>query len=284
MKTLSERKIMGAKQRRLGPTKVGFLGLLQPFADGFKLILKETIIPSSSNIFFLLGAPFLFFFLSLVNWIILPLDSDIVLSELVSSGILITIAIAELSIYGVLFSGWSANSKFPLLGSLRSTAQMISYSISLSLIYLVFIYSIGSLNFLDFLHFQQSVIFFFPLFPLVILFAISAVLECNRAPADLPEAESELVSGFMTEHSAVSFAYFFLGEYTNMLFISQLFFILFFGYTFSLPFLFFFFWLRASLPRIRFDHLISFGWTQILPFLIGYFIFLPPFLYSFNII
>ena len=279
LKTLAERKVKGAKQRRVGPNKVGFLGLLQPFADGFKLILKETIIPTQSNLLFLQGAPFLFFFQALVNWQIIPLSSTVVLSELLHSGILITVAIAELSIYGVLFSGWSANSKFPLLGSQRSTAQKISYSIALSIIYLVIIYTTGSQNIKDVLDFQEATPFCLPLLPQVQLFSISAVLECNRAPADLPEAESEQVSGFMTEHSAVSFAYFFLGEYTNKQFIAQLFSIQFLGNTFCQPFQFFFFWLRASLPRIRFDHLISFGWTQLQPFLVGYFILLPPFLY-----
>lgn len=278
--TLAERKVKGAKQRRVGPTKVGFKGLLQPFADGFKQLLKETVIPSSSNVLLLLGAPYQFFFLSLVNRQVKPQNANVQQSELLYSGLLITVAIAEQSIYGVLFSGWSANSKFPQQGSLRSTAQMISYSISQSIIQQVFIYTTGSLNLKEILTFQQAVPFLYPLAPLVLLFGVSAVLECNRAPADLPEAESELVSGFKTEHSAVSFAYFFQGEYTNKLFKSQLFSVLFLGKTFPQPFLFQFFRLRASLPRIRFDHLITKGRTQLLPFQVGYFILLPPFLYK----
>jgi NADH:ubiquinone oxidoreductase subunit H len=200
----------------------------------------------------------------------------------VGGGLLIIVAISELSIYGVLYSGWSANSKYPLLGALRSTAQMISYSVSLSLILLTVILTVGTVDLIPILTSQKNMPLAIPLLPIAIMFIISAIAETNRSPFDLPEAESELVSGFMTEHSGISFAFFFLGEYANMLFISTLFFILFFGISFSLPFLFFFFWLRASLPRLRFDQLLSLGWKAFLPFIIGYLLFLPPFLYTFD--
>ena len=271
-------------QRRIGPNQVGYLGIQQPFADGLKLILKETILPTQSHAQYFLGAPFLFFFLSLINWLIIPLSSDIVLSELIGGGLLILIAISELAIYGVLFSGWAANSKYALQGSLRSTSQMISYSISMSQIFLVVIWTVGSVNLMDILSFQSTIPLVIPLLPIALLFLISAILECNRAPADQPEAESELVSGFMTEHSGISFAYFFLGEYSNMLFISTLYFILFFGVSLSLPFIFLFFWQRASLPRIRFDQQIYLGWLWILPFIMGYLMFLPAFQYTFQLI
>lgn len=260
------------------------MGLLQPFADGLKLIFKEQVITQGANKFFFIGAPYLFFFLALLQYLILPLDHNTVLAELLGSGLLIIVAISELSIYGVLYSGWSANSKYPLLGALRSTAQMISYSVTLSLILLTVILTVGSLDLFTILSSQTHLPLFIPLFPVAIMFSISAVIECNRSPADLPEAESELVSGFMTEHSGVSFAFFFLAEYSNMLFISTLFFILFFGISFSLPFLFFFFWLRASLPRMRLDQLLTLGWTHFLPFIVGYLLFLPPFLYTFDIL
>lgn len=206
--TLSERQIMGSLQKRIGPNKVGFLGFLQPFADGFKLILKETIVPNSSDLILFLAAPFLFFFLALLNWLVIPLNEGLVIAEIIG-GMLFLIAISELSIYGVLYSGWSANSKYSLIGSIRSTAQMISYSIAIGLIYLIIIFTSGTIQPLEILYFQYATPLFFPLLPISLLFLISIILECNRAPADLPEAESELVAGFMTEHSGVSFAFFF---------------------------------------------------------------------------
>jgi NADH-quinone oxidoreductase subunit H len=278
----AERKIMGAMQRRIGPNKVGFLGLLQPFADGFKLILKEQLVPSAANRFFFFSAPFLFFYLALIQFLILPLDSSTVLAELPGTGLLIIIAISELSIYGVLYSGWSSNSKYPLLGALRSTAQMISYSVCLSLILLTLILSVGDLDLLPILSSQINNPLFFPLLPMTLLFLVCAIAETSRAPMDFQEAESELVSGFNSEYAGISFAFFFLGEYSSMLFLSTLFFILFFGISFSSPFLFFFFWLRASLPRLRLDQLLTLGWVHCLPFLIGFLIFLPPFLFTFD--
>lgn len=276
--TLSERKVMAAMQRRIGPNKVGYLGLLQPFSDGFKLILKETIVPNYANSFIFLFSPFLFFYLALLNWLTLPLDQGLALTELIGGGILIILTISELSIFGVLYSGWSSNSKYSLLGSLRSTAQMISYSISLSLIILTIVYTLGEINLLDIAYKQNGFFTIFPLFPISLLFGLSIIAECNRAPFDLPEAESELVAGFMTEYSGIAFAFWFLGEYSNMIFMSSLFNLLFFGSSLPLFFLFIFIWVRASLPRLRFDQLLLLGWIHILPFLIGFLLFLPFFL------
>lgn len=274
--TLSERKIMGAIQRRVGPTTVGYGGLQQPIADGFKQILKETTIPNSSNNVLFQLAPYVSFYLAQLSWLVQPLNQGVAQSELLGGGLLILVAISEVSIYGVIFSGWSANSKYPFQGSLRSTAQMISYSISLSLIQLTVVLTVGSIELLTIMEAQRSISLFNALLPMGILFMISAVAETNRAPFDLPEAESELVAGFFVEHSGISFAYFFLGEYTNILTISTLFLILFFGLSQGLPLIFFMFWLRASLARLRFDQLLNLGWANILPFTIGYIMFLIP--------
>ncbi len=271
--TLSERKVMGAIQRRVGPTTVGYGGQLQPIADGFKLILKETIIPNSSNNVQFQQAPYISFYLALLSWLVLPQNQGIALSELQGGGLLIQVAISEVSIYGVIFSGWSANSKYPFQGSLRSTAQMISYSISQSLIQLTVVQTVGSIELLTIMEAQRSVSQFSALLPMGILFMISAVAETNRAPFDQPEAESEQVAGFFLEHSGISFAYFFLGEYTNILTISTLFTIQFFGVSQGIPLVFFMFWQRASLARQRFDQLLGLGWGQIQPFTIGYIMF-----------
>ena len=274
--TLSERKVMGAIQRRVGPTTVGYSGLLQPFADGLKQVLKETTIPTSSNNVLFQLAPYVSFYLAQLSWLVLPLNQGVAQSELLGGGLQILVAISEVSIYGVIFSGWSANSKYPFQGSLRSTAQMISYSISLSLIQLTVVLTVGSIELLSIMEAQRSVSLFSALLPMGILFMISAVAETNRAPFDLPEAESEQVAGFFVEHSGVSFAYFFLSEYTNILTISTLFLIQFFGVSQGIPLIFFMFWLRASLARLRFDQLLGLGWAKIQPFTIGYIMFLIP--------
>ena len=276
--TLSERKVMGALQRRIGPNKVGYQGLLQPFTDGLKLIQKETTIPLESNGFLFLFSPFITFYLALLNWQVIPLNNGILLSEMVGSTILILIAISEISIQGIVLSGWSANSKYPFLGSLRSTAQMISYSLNLSIILLIILISLGEIDLMAIMQAQEKTSLFWPQLPIALLFIVSAIAETNRAPFDQPEAESEQVAGFFTEHSAISFAFFFLAEYTNMLVFATLFFIFFFGKSMAVPFIFFYFWLRASLPRFRFDQLLKLGWLQILPLLIGSLFFVPFFI------
>ena len=208
--------------------------------------------------------------LALVNWLVLPLDRGLALAELVGGGLLIFVAISELSIYSVILSGWAANSKFPLLGSLRSTAQMISYSLGLSLLIVSVALVKGTVDLLPFIA-EASKPLVIPLLPIALLFAICAVAETNRAPFDLPEAESELVAGFFTEHSAVTFALFFLAEFTNILAITTLFSLLFFGVSLSwhLPLVFVVLWLRASLARLRFDQLLALGWKAILPLTMG---------------
>lgn len=277
--TLAERKIMGAMQRRIGPNKVGYLGLLQPFADGIKQIQKETIQPQASNHWLFQGAPFITFYQAQQNWQVQPQDNGIALSEIMGGGIQIIIAISEQGIYGVQYAGWSSNSKYPFQGSQRSTSQMISYSVSQSQIYQCVIFTQGTVNMLEIVNAQRVISVFYALLPIAILFIISAVAETNRAPMDLPEAESEQVAGFMTEYSAIGFVYFFLAEYTNILTISTLFFIFFFGVSIAIPMIFFMIWIRASLARLRFDQLLVLGWSHILPFTIGYIVFLLPFLY-----
>ncbi len=278
--TLQERKFMGAMQRRIGPNKVGYQGLLQPISDGLKLILKESIIGIESNSKLFILAPFITFWLALQTWIVLPLDTDLSFSDLNGAGILIPIVITELGIFGVLYAGWAANSKYPLIGSLRSTAQMISYSVSQSLIILTVIFIQGELDLLSLMYLNRS----YFLLPMIPLFALSALAECNRAPFDLPEAESELVAGFFTEHSAICFVFFFLGEYCSIITISTLGCIQAQGLSISLPLIIFILWIRAVLPRLRFDQLLRLGWMDILPITIGYLIFLPSYLFTFDLI
>ena len=278
--TVAERKVMGSGQRRVGPTQVGFEGLLQALADGVKLIQKETVIPSGSNRNIFQLGPYMIFFLAQLNWQILPLGPNEMITDLRGAGILIFIAISELSIFGVIFSGWSANSKYPFQGSLRSTAQMISYSVSLTLVQLCVVFLNGTVNIPDIYENQRVVLNIFPLQPVGQLFIISAIAETNRAPFDLPEAESELVAGFMTEHGAVSFAFFFLGEYANMLTISSFFSIFFLGSYQPAIVLFIMIWIRASVPRYRFDQLLTQGWQIILPLAIGFIMVQPILVYQ----
>jgi len=279
--TLAERKLMGSIQRRVGPNVVGFLGLFQPFADAFKLILKETVLPLESNHWIFILAPFLSFYLALLNWLVIPLDHGVVLMDLEPS-ILYLLAISSLGVYGIIYSGWSANSKYTLLGSLRSTAQMVSYEIAMSLIVLTILYIGTSVNLMEIAYLQSAVRFVWPLWPISIIAFVAALAETNRAPMDLPEAESELVAGFMTEHSAISFTFLFLAEYTNIITISTLLSLFFLG--FYNPFiLYLFIWVRASLPRMRFDQLLRLGWVYLLPFLIGFLMIEPAILYTWDL-
>jgi len=211
--TIAERKIMGSIHRRRGPNVIGFLGLLQPLADGLKLFAKETIFPSNSNILIFLLAPMLSFILSLIGWSVIPFSFNIVIADL-NVGVLYLFAISSLSVYGIVMAGWSSNSKYPFLGALRSAAQMISYEVSIGFIIVNVCICVGSFNLSQIVLSQQNVWFLVPLFPMFVLFAISMLAETNRHPFDLPEAEAELVSGYNVEYSAMTFALFF---WENML-------------------------------------------------------------------
>jgi NADH-quinone oxidoreductase subunit H len=227
--TLAERKVMASIQRRQGPNVVGFMGLLQPIADGIKLIAKEFIVPSKAKALIFIFAPVLTFFLALAGWAVIPFNSGNVFVD-IDLGILYVFAVSSLGIYGVLLSGWSSNSKYAFLGSLRSAAQMVSYEVSIGLILVPIVILSGSLNLSDIVYTQELKGWFcFPLFPLVIVFFISMLAETNRAPFDLPEAEAELVAGFNVEYSSMGFALFFLGEYSSMILMSSLASIFFFG-------------------------------------------------------
>lgn len=299
--TIAERKLMGSIQRRRGPNVIGFLGLLQPLADGLKLFVKETIFPSNSNIYLFILAPLLTFVLSLIGWAVIPLSESIVISDL-NLGILYLFAISSLSVYGIILAGWSSNSKYPFLGALRSAAQMISYEVSIGFIIVNICVCTGSFNLSSIVLAQTKVWFIIPLFPMFILFYISMLAETNRHPFDLPEAEAELVSGYNVEYSAMTFALFFLGEYANMLLMSTFSSILFLGGWLPIfnTFPFFIlpgsFWLsskiilgviffiltRAALPRYRYDQLMHIGWKSFLPLSIGYLLLTVGILISFN--
>jgi len=293
--TLAERKVMGSMQRRVGPNKVGIYGILQPIADGVKLFLKETIMPAHSNVILFIITPVITFLFSLIGWLVIPLNSTTVLYDM-SLGILFILGISSLGVYGVIFSGWAANSKYAFIGSLRSTAQMISYEVVLGLIILTVVFCLNDYpNLIKIIYSQQGIWYIVPLLPLGIMFFISALAETNRAPFDLPEAESELVAGYFTEHSAVPFVLFFLGEYSSIILIASLTVILFLGGWILIPLtkfdswgissfifgikvssiLFLFIWVRATFPRLRFDQLISICWTSLLPLTIAFIITIP---------
>ena len=295
--TIAERKFMGSIQRRRGPNVIGFLGLLQPLADGLKLFVKETILPSNSNVYVFLLAPLITFILSLIGWSVIPLSKTVVISDL-NLGILYLFAVSSLSVYGIVMAGWSSNSKYPFLGALRSAAQMISYEVSIGFIIVNVCVCAGSFNLSDIVLAQEKVWYIIPLFPMFSLFYVSMLAETNRHPFDLPEAEAELVSGYNVEYSAMTFALFFLGEYANMLLMSAFSSILFLGgwlpliidifpgsFWFSLKMIFgvlFFILTRAALPRYRYDQLMHIGWKSFLPLSLGYLLFTVGILISFN--
>lgn len=297
--TLAERKILASIQRRKGPNVVGTFGLLQPLADGLKLFLKETILPSNADIILFVLAPILTFFLSLMSWVVIPLGFSMFYTDL-NVGILYLLAISSLGVYGIIIAGWASNSKYAFLGALRSTAQMISYELTIGFSILSVLICSKSLNLISIVLAQKTVWYCVPLFPIFIIFFISCLAETNRHPFDLPEAEAELVSGYNVEYSAMGFALFFLGEYGNMLLMSSLTTILFLGGWFSPFFLFSFlpdsFWFsikviffvilfvvaRAILPRYRYDQLMRLGWKIFLPFTIAWFFYTSSILLSFN--
>ena len=236
--TLGERKILGKLHKREGPIDIGFLGLLQPINDAIKLILKEVILPIKSYPIIFLLSPCFAFFLSLISWALIPFNFFNVLSD-INNSILLWLTFSSFNVYSIILAGWSSNSKYALLGSIRACSQMLSYEISISLSILFIILLSGSLNFIDIIYYQKNTWFCFPLLPVFIIFIISMYAETNRAPFDLPECESELVAGFFVEYSSITFAMFFLGEYTNMLLISSICIIFFLG-GWWLPAIFFF--------------------------------------------
>lgn len=283
--TLAERKVIGAMQLRKGPNVVGPFGLLQPFADGLKLLLKETIVPTGANRFVFMMAPMLTFLLSLVAWAVIPFDYGVVLSD-INVGILYLFAISSLGVYGIIMAGWASNSKYAFLGAMRSAAQMVSYEVSIGFVIITVLLCVGSLNLTDIVMAQKNMWFFIPLFPMFVIFFVSALAETNRSPFDLPEGESEIVAGYFVEYSSMSFALFFLGEYAAMILMSGMVSILFLGGwlpPFDMaPFtwipgpiwlflkialcLFVFLWVRATMPRYRYDQLMRLGWKVFLPF------------------
>ena len=283
--TYLERKIIAAMQLRRGPNVVGPLGLFQPLADGLKLLLKEIIIPTGSNKIVFLLAPIITFVLSLIGWAVIPFDHGVVLSN-INVGILYLFAVSSLGVYGIIMAGWASNSMYAFLGAMRSAAQMISYEVSIGFIIISILLCVGSLNLTDIVLAQKKVWFFIPHFPMMIIFFISTLAETNRAPFDLPEAEAELVSGYHVEYSSMPFALFFLAEYANIVLMSAMTVILFFGGwlpPFDISFfniipgyiwfflkvsfiIFLFFWVRATFPRFRYDQLMRLGWKIFLPF------------------
>nr|WVH37050.1 NADH dehydrogenase subunit 1 [Meteora sporadica]WVH37102.1 NADH dehydrogenase subunit 1 [Meteora sporadica] len=294
--TLAERKVMAGIHRRQGPNVIGYFGLLQPLADGLKLLLKETILPNRANILLFVLSPVLTFVLALIGWAVIPVTDQVVLADL-NIGILYLFAVSSLGVYGIITAGWSSNSKYAFLGALRSTAQMVSYEVSIGLIIINVLLCCGSSNISTIVYAQQNSIWYIvPLFPLFLMFFISILAETNRHPFDLPEAEAELVAGYNVEYSAMGFALFFLGEYANIILMSSMAVLLFLGGWLSpfgdlyIPFiswlpgsfwfsikliaiLFAFIWVRAAYPRYRYDQLMRIGWKIFLPLSLGWVLF-----------
>jgi NADH-quinone oxidoreductase subunit H len=282
--TYAERKVLAAMQLRRGPNVVGPFGLLQPFADGLKLLYKETVIPSGANRVVFIAAPMITFVLAMVAWAVIPFGPGIVLAN-INVGILYLFAISSLGVYGIVMAGWASNSKYPFLGALRSAAQMVSYEVSIGFVIITVLLCVGSLNLSDIVMAQRHIWFAVPLLPMFVVFFISGLAETARSPFDLTEAESELVAGYFAEYSSMTFALFFLGEYGNMILVSATISILFLGGWLPLvdiaPFtwipgpiwfaakiclvLFLFLWVRATFPRYRYDQLMRLGWKVFLP-------------------
>ena len=299
--TLIERQVLAAIQRRQGPNVVGFFGLLQPLADGLKLFVKETVLPKSSNLLIFILAPVFTFGLALSGWVVIPFGNGFALSNL-NVGLLYIFAISSLSVHSVIMAGWSSNSKYAFLGALRSAAQMISYEVSMGITIISVILLTGSLNLNEIVSAQKILWYCIPLFPMFIIFFICALAETNRHPFDLPEAEAELVSGYNVEYSAMSFALFFLAEYSNIILMCALTTILFLGGWFpilnfwpfitipgvfwfaikTLFFIFLFILVRGTLPRYRYDQLMRLGWKVFLPISLAFLVILASILISIN--
>ncbi len=282
--TYAERKVIGAMHLRKGPNVVGPFGLLQPIADGLKLFVKETVIPSGANRGVFVIAPCVTFILALVAWAVIPIGDGLVLAD-INVGILYLFAISSLGVYGILMAGWASNSRYAFLGALRSAAQMVSYEVSMGFIIITVILCAGSLNLSAIVKAQKDVWYVVPLLPMAVIFFVSTLAETNRHPFDLPEAESELVAGYNVEYSSMTFALFFLGEYANMILMSGMTTVLFLGGWLPpmdvVPFtwvpgpvwfalkvaavLFVFLWVRATFPRYRYDQLMRLGWKVFLP-------------------
>ena len=282
--TFAERKVIAAMQLRKGPNVVGPFGLLQPIADGIKVLFKETIIPVGANRVVFLLAPMLTFILSLIAWAVIPFDEGWVLAD-INVGILYLFAISSLGVYGIIMAGWASNSKYAFLGALRSAAQMVSYEVAIGFVIISVLLCVGSLNMSAIVKAQEGLWFCIPLLPMFVMFFISTLAETNRAPFDLPEAEAELVAGYNVEYSSIAFALFFVGEYANMILMSAMTTVLFLGGWLPLidvaPFnwipgviwfgakvafcLFVFLWVRATFPRYRYDQLMRLGWKVFLP-------------------
>jgi NADH-quinone oxidoreductase subunit H len=261
---------------------VGPFGLFQPFADAIKMVTKETIIPAGANRYLFLLAPMLTFMLAMIAWAVIPVNDGWAIAD-INVGVLYLFAISSLGVYGIIIAGWASNSKYAFLGALRSAAQMVSYEVSMGFVIVTVLICVGSLNLTDIVRAQEKIWFAIPLFPMFIIFFISALAETNRSPFDLPEGESEIVAGFFVEYSSMSFGLFFLGEYANMFLISAMTTILFLGGWYG-PFnilpvlgplwfllkvgicLFVFLWVRATFPRYRYDQLMRLGWKVFLPF------------------
>ena len=298
--TLAERKVIAAAHRRRGPNVVGPFGLLQPFADGLKLLAKEIVIPSRANRVVFVLAPVVTFTLSLAAWAVIPVSEQLVLAN-INVGVLYLFAISSLAIYGIIMAGWASNSKYPFLGALRSAAQMVSYEVSIGFVIVTVVLCAGSLNLTEIVQAQERIWYVVPLLPMAVVFFISALAETNRAPFDLPEDEAALVAGYATEYSSMLFVMFFLGEYASMILMSAMGTILFLGGWLPVPgtevlpvpgivwfalktafLLFVFLWVRATLPRYRYDQLMRIGWKVFLPLTLAWVVVTSTVLVAFD--